>query len=73
MTEPDKVADYRGSNTEDSSIKAVQNFLDCVRKGGKPVMDYESCRRPSIAALMLYESSFNGGRKVTREEIEAQG
>ncbi len=72
MTEPDKVVDYRDS-TEDGSTRAVQNFFECIRNGGQPVMNYDTCRRPSIAALMLYESSFDGGRKVTREEIEAQG
>lgn len=73
VTEADKVVDFRGSATRDSTGTAITDFLNCIRNGGTPVLDYESTRRSSIAALILYTSSFDGGRKVTREEVEAMG
>ncbi|MBW7995527.1 MAG: Gfo/Idh/MocA family oxidoreductase [Candidatus Glassbacteria bacterium] len=68
ITEPDKIADFRG-NTENSSRKALEHFLACVRNGDKPVMDMESTRLTSLAALMLYNSSLEGGRQVTMDEV----
>ena len=34
-------------------------------------MDLESARLTSIAALMLYHSSLEGGRQFKRDDIEA--
>ncbi len=68
ITEPDKIVDFR-DNTENSSKKALEHFLGCIRNGDKPVMDMESTRRTSIAALMLYNSSFDNGRSVSVKEI----
>jgi predicted dehydrogenase len=70
ITEPDQLVDCRSSSTEDSTDKAIAHFVDCVNNGAKPIMDAASARRTSIAALMLYKSSMEGGRQVTREEIE---
>ncbi len=68
LTEPDKVVDFRDS-TENASRKALEHFLACVRNGDKPVMDMQSARVTSIAALMLYTSSLDNGRSVSVEEI----
>ena len=73
MTEPDQIADFRGSGARDSSRAALEHFLSCVRNGDKPVMDMESARLSSLTALMLYTSSLEGGRQVTMEEVLAQG
>ncbi|MFH1071628.1 MAG: Gfo/Idh/MocA family oxidoreductase [Candidatus Glassbacteria bacterium] len=70
---PDKVIDFRNSSTEDGSKKALEHFFECVRDHKKPIMDHDSARRTSTAALMLYQSTLDGGRQVTREEIEAMG
>ncbi len=68
LTEPDKIVDFRDS-TENASRKALEHFVACVRNGDKPVMDMESARLTSIAALMLYTSSLDNGRSVSVEEI----
>jgi len=56
-----------------ATAREFKHFYDCILNGAKPVMDAASCRRTSIAALMAYTSSMEGGRRVTREEIEALG
>jgi len=73
ITQPDKLLDFRGGTTKNSSIKALEHFYDCVRNGARPIMDAASASRPSIAAFMLYHSTLKGGRQFTREEIEAMG
>ncbi|MEA2064573.1 MAG: Gfo/Idh/MocA family oxidoreductase [Gemmatimonadota bacterium] len=73
VTVPDKLVDYTGSTTRNSSAKMVDHFYNCIVEGEKPVMDAASASRPSIAAFMLYHSSHDGGRQYTREEIEAMG
>ncbi len=68
ITEPDKLVES-GDNTDASSRKAVEHFIACVRDGAKPVMDFTSARLSSIAAFMLYNSSLDGGRQVTVDEV----
>jgi predicted dehydrogenase len=71
---PAKVLNFPVDNDYDlSTAREFKHFYDCIRNGKTPAMDVESCRRTSIAALMAYVSSMEGGRRVTREEIEAQG
>lgn len=70
ITEPDKLVDFRDS-TENSSLKALEHFYACIREGEKPIMDLESAKLTSVAALMLYHSSLEGGRQFSRQDIEA--
>ncbi|HLA39306.1 MAG TPA: hypothetical protein VJ417_04875, partial [Candidatus Glassbacteria bacterium] len=73
LTEPDKVVDFRNSSTADSSKKTLEHFFACIRDGQKPVSNHDTARLTSVTALMLYQSTLEGGRQVTREEIEAMG
>jgi len=58
---------------DNATAREFKHFYDCILNGTKPVMDVESARRTSIAALMAYHSSMNNGRQFTRQEIEAMG
>ncbi|MEA2062309.1 MAG: Gfo/Idh/MocA family oxidoreductase, partial [Gemmatimonadota bacterium] len=55
------------------TAREYMHFYDCILNGARPVMDAESSRLSSIAALMAYHSSMNGGRRVTRREVEDMG
>ena len=71
---PAKVLTFKVDNDYDLNTgRAFKHFYDCILNGTKPVMDAVSCRNTSIAALMAYHSSINGGRLFTRQEIEAMG
>ena len=73
MTTPTVFTDEIDSGYEPVTAREFKHFYDCVLNGTRPAMDAETARKPSIAALMAYTSSMEGGRKVTREEIEATG
>jgi len=71
---PAKVIQDKVDNDYDlNTAREFKHFYDCILNGAKPAMDAATCRRTSIPALMAYASSMEGGRRVTREEIEAQG
>ncbi|HUU26665.1 MAG TPA: Gfo/Idh/MocA family oxidoreductase [archaeon] len=70
---PAKVIKYENETYESTTAFELEHFADCILEGKQPVMDAKSSIRTSIAALMAYHSSMNGGRLVTREEIEAMG
>ena len=61
-------ADY-----DKATAREIRHFYDCILNGTKPVMDAVSCRNTSIAALMAYHSSMDGGRQWTRQQVEALG
>ena len=73
MTKPKEFKKEVDGDYELSTGREFEHFYDCILDGVKPAMGAETARKPSIAAFMAYESSMNGGRKVTREEIEAMG
>jgi len=71
---PAKVITYKIDNDYDlNTAREFEHFWDCILNGKKAVMDARSCRDTSIAALMAYKSSMEGGRLVTREELLNQG
>lgn len=71
---PAKVLEYKVDGDYDlSTAREFKHFYDCILNGTKPIMCVETARKSSIAALMAYTSSMEGGRLVTREEIEAKG
>jgi len=71
---PGKVLQFKVDGDYDlATAREFTHFYDCIKNGTKPIMDVESTRKSSISALMAYTSSMEGGRRVTREELEAQG
>jgi len=73
-SQPGKVLQFKVDGDYDLATgREFKHFYDCILNGVKPVMDVESTRKSSISALMAYTSSMEGGRRVTREEMEAQG
>lgn len=73
-SQPGKVLEFKvDGDYQLATAREFSHFYDCISNGTKPVMDVESTRKSSISALMAYTSSMEGGRRVTREEMEAQG
>ena len=71
---PAKVVTFDIDNDYDlSTAREFEHFYDCILNGKKPAMDARSCRETSIAALMAYKSSMEGGRQVTRDELLSEG
>ena len=69
MTKPKLVEPAEGDTTN----LILEDFCNCVLNGGKTKSNVDSARRPSLAALMAYESSMNGGKVVTMEDLEKLG
>jgi predicted dehydrogenase len=71
---PAKVIKFEIDSDYDlSTAREFEHFYDCILNDKKPVMDARSCRNTSIAALMAYKSTMEGGRLVTREELVGAG
>ncbi|MFC1614646.1 Gfo/Idh/MocA family protein [Gemmatimonadota bacterium] len=70
---PAKVIKFENETYESTTAFELEHFADCIIDNKQPVMDAKSSVLTSIAALMAYHSSMNGGRIVNREEIEAMG
>ncbi|MFH1069036.1 MAG: Gfo/Idh/MocA family oxidoreductase [Candidatus Glassbacteria bacterium] len=71
---PAKVITFEIDNDYDlSTAREFRHFYDCILNGTRPVMDAASCRDTSIAAFMAYASTLEGGRRVSRAEVEAAG
>ncbi len=71
---PAKVIDFAAdSNYQDATSREFEHFYDCVLGGAKPVMDAASAHESSVMALMAYESSMNGGKAYTRDDVLALG
>ncbi|MBN2290012.1 MAG: Gfo/Idh/MocA family oxidoreductase [Candidatus Glassbacteria bacterium] len=73
MTKPKEFKKEVDGDYELSTGREFEHFYDCILDGVEPLMGAGTARKPSVAAFMAYESSMNGGRQYTREEIEAMG
>ncbi len=71
---PAKVIEFAvDSNYQDATAREFEHFYDIVLNGAKPIMDAASCHESSVMALMAYESSMNGGKSYSREDVLAMG
>ncbi len=73
MTKPKEFKKEVDGSYELATGREFEHFYDCILDGAEPAMGAETARKPSVAAFMAYESSMMGGRRVTRQDIEAMG
>jgi len=71
---PAKVVKFEiDDDYEKITAREFEHFYDCVLNGKKPIMDAASAHATSVMALMAYQSSMEGGRRYTREEVLGLG
>ncbi len=71
---PAKVITFATDSTyQDATAREFEHFYDCVLNGTKPIMDAASAHASSVMALMAYQSSMNGGKAYTRDDVLALG